>query len=182
MTEDEKRLAVGKIHERARYMRGRFLNHVAVIERDIALILTDYFCTSCASKRQIFFDNIVTKGFFGLRSKRDVLYRILKQHYPRYWEDNQKQLKAFDEIADFRNRLAHCVVDVSEEALSRPIEEGVAFIDRLDSDPITEDRFNSLEVMTNMLSSCLSDIRRLLPFKESPKETLRPPGSFPLEP
>ena len=41
----ESRKGCEKIHERARYLRGSFLNSVASIDRDISLILTDYFCT-----------------------------------------------------------------------------------------------------------------------------------------
>jgi hypothetical protein len=36
--------AADRLHERARQYRGRFLNHVAVIERTPANILTEYFC------------------------------------------------------------------------------------------------------------------------------------------
>jgi len=43
--------AVRRLHEKAHYFRGRFLNSVAVIERDIAVILTEYFCTNDEEKR-----------------------------------------------------------------------------------------------------------------------------------
>ena len=56
----DKRKAISKIHAQAREMRGEFLNDIACIERDIALILTDYFCTSCKDKRKIFYIQIFT--------------------------------------------------------------------------------------------------------------------------
>ena len=40
---NKKASAAQKIHEKARQLRGRFLNSVAVIERDIAVILIEYF-------------------------------------------------------------------------------------------------------------------------------------------
>jgi hypothetical protein len=169
MDHKEKRKVASEMHARAREMRGSFLNQIACIERDIALLLTDYFCTSCTDKRRLFFDHIVTKGFFGLRRKRDVLFRIVKNDYPRYWENNREHLTCFDEVADFRNKLAHCILDMSDDALERPIEEGIAFIDRDGSEPITETDFNNMEVKANMISSCLEDIKRLLPYKEKPK-------------
>ena len=64
MEYDEQYHKCKQIHEKARYFRGRFLNFVAVIERDIALLLTDYFCTVCSDKRELFFKNIATAPFF----------------------------------------------------------------------------------------------------------------------
>jgi hypothetical protein len=169
MTNTEKRIAAQAVHSRAREMRGTFLNTVACIEKRIANLLTDYFCRDCPKKKKLFFDQIVSKSFFGLRVKRDILARILKEDYPRYWMENQEHLnRAFCEVADFRNRLAHCVVDVSDEALARPIGEGVAFVDRDDCTPITDRDFNDFEVKANMILGCLNDIERLLPYKEIP--------------
>ena len=54
-THEEKVAAASKLHEKARYLRGRFLNHVAVIEKEIAVILTEYFCTEDETKRELFF-------------------------------------------------------------------------------------------------------------------------------
>lgn len=166
MEEKDKYQADKLIHEKARYYRGRFLNFVACIEHDIAHILTDYFCTSDSGKRKIFYDDIVTKAFFSLNKKKDILMKIVQADYPFYWKDNQKVLSAFQEILEFRNKLAHSMVDVSEEALTRPIEEGVGFTDWENGRPITEEKFNDWEVKANMILSCLTDIKRLLPFKQ----------------
>ncbi len=168
MSYDEKYVAARAIHARAREMRGSFLNLVACIEKRMANLLTEYFCRDCPHKKKLFFDGIVTASFFGLRAKRNILVRILKQDYPRYWDREQEHFKEFDDVANFRNRLAHCVLDVSEEALTRPIAEGVAFVDRDDCSPITERDFNNLEVKANMILGCLTDIERLLPYKEVP--------------
>ena len=169
MTHDEKHIASRAIHVRAREMRGSFLNTVACIERKIATLLLDYFCRDCPQKRKLFFDGIVTAPFFGLRAKKTMLTRILKQDYPRYWEREKDHFKAFDEVADFRNRLAHCTLDVSDDALTRPVADGVAFVDRDDCTPITDRDFNDFEVKANRIYSCVHDIERLLPYKEVPR-------------
>jgi hypothetical protein len=166
--EKSKIRACKQIHERARHIRGRFLNSVAVIEREIALILTDYFCTSDEDKRKLFFTDVINAHFFSLNSKKDVLVKIVKNDYPRYWKKNMATLKALDEIMRFRNKLAHSIVDVTERALARPIEEGIGFIEWKDGEPVTEKDFNEWETNTNMVLSCLSDIKRLLPYKEKP--------------
>ena len=158
--------AATRIHERARYLRGRFLNYVAVIERDIAMILTDHFCVNNEEKRQLFFKHVVNGYFFSLNLKKDLLVKIVKKDYPRYWDENGQILKNLDDIISFRNKLAHSVVDVSEQALARPIEEGIGFIEWKEGEPITDAAFQEWEAKANMVSGCLSDIRQLLPFKE----------------
>ena len=155
-----------KLHERARYLRGRFLNSVAVIERDIAVILTEYFCTIDEEKRELFFEKVAEK--FSLQKKKEILIEIVKKDYPRYWEENKEFLNSLQQIQEFRNKLAHSVLDVSDEALQRPLEEGVGFIQWKNGAPITDAQFQDWEVKANMLSSTLSDIKRLLPFKEKP--------------
>jgi hypothetical protein len=44
----------------------------------------------------------------------------------------------------------------------------VGFIQWQKGNPITDDEFQEWEVKANMLSSTLSDIKSLLPFKEKP--------------
>jgi hypothetical protein len=141
---------------------------VAVIEREIALILTDYFCTSDEEKRKLFFTDVVNAHFFSLNSKKEVLVKIVKSDYPRYWNENIATLKALDEIMRFRNKLAHSVVDVSDLAITRPLEEGIGFVEWKDGEPITEKDFQDWDVKTNMVLTCLLEIKRLLPFKEKP--------------
>ena len=167
--EDEHRKkvkAVQKLHEKARYLRGRFLNSVAVIERDIALILTEYFCTEDENKRELFFNEVAEK--LSLQKKKEILINIVKNDYPRYWEEDKQFLNDLRNIQEFRNKLAHSVIDVSEEALARSTEEGVGFVQWAKGEPITDREFEDWEVRANMVSSTLSDIKRLLPYKEKP--------------
>ncbi len=167
--EEEKRIrAAKKIHEKARYMRGRFLNSVAVIEHKISLILTEYFCSHDEGKRKIFFNKIMNAHFFSLNAKRDILIEIVKKDYPLYWKENQAELKDLKTIIEFRNKLAHSIVDVSAAALARPIEEGIGFIEWNKGQVINDDEFQNWDVRTNMVSSCLEDIKHLLPFKQRP--------------
>lgn len=158
--------ACEKIHEKARYLRGRFLNSVAVIERDIAMILTEYFCTEDEEKRDIFFTNVA--GRLSLNLKKEILIEIVKKDYPRYWDEHGQFLRDLKNIQEFRNKLAHSVVDVSEMALARPLDIGVGFVQWKQGQPITDQEFEDWEVRANMIHSTLSDIKRLLPFKEKP--------------
>ncbi len=158
--------AAKKIHEKARYLRGRFLNSVAVIERYITVILTEYFCTEDEFKRDLFFNKVA--GKFTLNKKKIILIDIVKNDYPRYWEENKQFLIDLQSIQEFRNKLAHSVVDVSDEALGRSIEEGVGFVQWKKGEPVTDKEFEDWEVRANMVSSVLSGIKRLLPIKQKP--------------
>ena len=139
-----------KLHERARYLRGRFLNSVAVIEHDIAVILTRYFCTDDEIKKELF------------------LLEILKKDYPRYWQQHKDTLSDLQQIQEFRNKLAHSIVDVSDDALHRPLERGVGFVQWKQGAPIPDEEFQRWEERASRIIEILIGIKRLLPFKEKP--------------
>jgi hypothetical protein len=155
-----------RIHERARELRGRFLNLVAAIEHDIAHMLTEYFCTNDETKRVIFFDRIASA--MSLNVKRDVLIEIVKRDYPRYWDEHSQFLQDLQRIQEFRNKLAHSIVDVSDAALARPLEEGIGFVQWNKGKPINDRESDDWEVRANMVISTLEEIKRMLPFKERP--------------
>lgn len=165
MNKYHQKVAVAKkMHKKARYMRGRFLNFVAVIERDIAVLLTKYFCTKSEEKQELFFNKIAKK--LSLQKKKEILIDIVKNDYPKYWEKHTEFLKSLQDIQEFRNKLAHSVLDTSNEALSRPLEEGIGFVQWNSGEPITNEEFDNWQVRANTVISILSDIKRLLPFKE----------------
>ena len=155
-----------KLHERARYLRGRFLNSVAVIEHDIAVILTRYFCTDDEIKKELFFVKVA--GQLSLEKKKKVLLEILKKDYPRYWQQHKDTLSDLQQIQEFRNKLAHSIVDVSDDALHRPLERGVGFVQWKQGAPIPDEEFQRWEERASRIIEILIGIKRLLPFKEKP--------------
>lgn len=156
--------AAGRLHARAREFRGEFLNSVAVIEHDIAKLLTDYFCRDDSAKQELFFERIACR--MSLEEKRSILVAIVKEDYPSYWEEHASFLNDIQQLQGFRNKLAHSVLDVSDEALSRPIEAGVGFIQWKAGAPVTQSEFDDWCVRANMVLGTLNEIRMLLPFKE----------------
>ena len=157
-------VAAGRLHARAREYRGRFLNHIAVIERDIALLLTEYFCTSDLVKQELFFERVACK--MSLEEKRTLLIEVVKREHPSYWNEHATFLKDLQELQAFRNKLAHSVLDVSDEALARPLEAGVGFLQWKNGTPIPESELNDWCVRANMVSSTLAGIKMLLPYRE----------------
>jgi hypothetical protein len=71
-------------------------------------------------------------------------------------------------LQEFRNKLAHSVVDVSDTALARPFELGVGFVQWKAGEPITEKEFDDWVVRANMVLGTLDEIKMLLPYKERP--------------
>lgn len=158
-----KQAAAQKLHERAREFRGRFLNHLAVIERDIALLLTMHFCREDAAAQQLFFDEIACK--FSLEWKKELLVKILKADYPAFWANCGSSFRELSQLQAFRNKLAHSVVDVSDEALRRPLEQGVGFVQWKSGEPVTEEAMADWCARASTVLSALSSVRQLFPYR-----------------
>jgi len=166
MNHDEKVRAARQIHELARQYRGRFLNDLACIEHDMANLLADYFCPANTEKRAMLYEEVFTCGSFSLEKKKRLFLEIVKRDYPSYFDENKEILAAFKIVQEFRNKLAHSRIDVSETALARPLEEGVGFTDWHDAKPISQVEFDEFGVKANMISACIKDVQRLLPLIE----------------
>lgn len=156
--------AAERLHARAREFRGRFLNSIAVIEHDAARLLTDYFCRDDAEKQHLFFERIACR--MSLEEKRNLLMAIVKADYPSYWKEHAEFLQDIQQLQVFRNKLAHSIIDVSDEALSRPLESGVGFVQWKGGAPVTERELDDWCVRANMALGTLKELKMLLPFKE----------------
>ncbi|MDB5490663.1 MAG: hypothetical protein JWO78_512 [Micavibrio sp.] len=58
--------------------------------------------------------------------------------------------------------MAHAIVDVSEKALARPVNEGISFAGLENEYPITDQIFNDFEIRANEFLSSLNDMERIL--------------------
>jgi len=155
MDYEDRILACKKIHEKANSFRGPFLNRAAVIDEKISAMLANMFPSE--DKRHPF-----TKR--SLEKKRQMLFKKIQENCSWYWNENKQHLEPLEEIIKFRNTLAHSVPDLTEEALERPIGDGVVFAGWNKGKPVTDTYFNEAVVKTTMVISCLSDINRLLSF------------------
>ena len=161
LTSDPENIRKGQmIHEQAKFLRGRFLNFVAVIEYDMAEIITDYFCQKDEDKHELFFNNIASN--MSLYQKKKIIINIIKIEAPDYYTKNKEIIDDIQSIQEFRNKLAHSMVDVSETTIDRPLEEGIGFIQWKKGEPITESIFNDWEIRAGQILSMLTDIKRIL--------------------
>jgi hypothetical protein len=155
MDKDDRFMAAHGLHARAERYRGEFLNLVAVIERTLGELLTEYFCTSDPSKQRLFLTRIAAR--MSLEEKRTLLLTILQADYPTMAAEQVVCLKDLAHIQNFRNKLAHSVVDVSEEALKRDPGEGVGFVQWQEGAPIDDVEFHECGVCvrTRCMAPCM---------------------------
>lgn len=158
-----------RLHEKAMRIRGRFINTMTFLDRKISKILADYFCSNCEDKRNIFLNKIVGAEFFTLTKKINILKHILKSDYPDYYKKNKECFNFSKEVVDFRNTLAHSILEISSETLEK---QEVRFIG-IDSITIVDELiFNDRELQARALFSRIEEMERLLPFKERETEIL----------
>jgi hypothetical protein len=116
---DEETIRLARIlHETARQMGGRILNSVAVIDVQLAEIISHYFYDR-ENRRALFMSEIATSHFFSLRSKEAILKKIVGSECSFFLENDPGLFKEFENIRNLRNDLAHATIDVSREALLR---------------------------------------------------------------
>jgi hypothetical protein len=152
------------LHVKAREYRGRFLNYIACIEHDMASLLTEYFCIDNSEVKEFFFERVACR--LTLEEKRNILVDIVKVNHPTYFEEHRSFLNDIQQLQSFRNKLAHSILDVSDEALARPIDAGVGFVQWKKGEPITEQDFDDWCVRANMVLGVLKGIKTLLPYVE----------------
>jgi len=152
--------AAKAIHERARYLRGRFLNSVAVIEHDLAEIITWYFCHDDDTKRELFFNTIASH--LSLEKKKQIYSNILEIVNPIFHQNNKDLLQSLKQIQEFRNKLAHSIVAITDVTLNRPIDDGVGFVQWRKGDPITDDEFDDWEGKTGKVYCMVTNSKSLL--------------------
>jgi len=155
-----------KYHEFARELRGRYLNCAAVLDTQLAEILTEYFCKD-DYRRDLFFSEIATGQQFSFRVKIELLTKILKNDCKEYINIHPELLKTLSRIKDYRNKLAHATIDVSDEALSKDKISGVGLViyrnGKREIDFITFEEAEKRQVEINMMFSNITDIKKLLP-------------------
>lgn len=162
MVTEEQKAAAQELHRKAQYYRGRFLNNVAVIEDQITAILRAYLKMKDRAIRTTRFNESST-----LHHKEILLVAIVKEEWPRFYEENEETLGSLPTIRAFRNALAHSKLDVSPEALKRSIDEGVGFLQWNRGKPVTDEEFDDYEMRVNMILASLNGIEQLISFKQS---------------
>jgi hypothetical protein len=164
MEHDEKIRLAERLHSYVRDWRGRILNTVAVIERNIALLISSYFCRE--EKKYFFFSEIATSHFFSFGSKINILKKILKKDYQFCLDQNPDFFREIERVMEFRNLIAHAPIDISDEALERDPKEGVGFVSYSDGvksiKVFSEADFNEMSGIMGNVTSELATLMRFV--------------------
>jgi hypothetical protein len=154
-----------KYHEMARQIRGRYLNSVAVLDTELAEIITEYFCKE-GPRRDLFFSEIATSQQLSIRVKKEIFFKIFKTHLKDYVKDYPLLNKRFDSVINYRNSLAHATIDVSEEALIKDKVTGVGFVGykngKREVQFISREDADFRQAEINTLLGDIRDIRKLV--------------------
>lgn len=153
------------LHEAARQLRGRILNTTAVIDTQLAEIISHYFCRD-EERRALFMSDVATSQFFSLRMKEDILKKIIRAECRPYLDQNPGIFKEFVSIRLLRNDIAHAIIDVSDEALIRGPASAIGFVSFKDGKrhvrQITQAESEDFNGRTGSLLGNLGDIARIL--------------------
>lgn len=171
MEHKEKVIRAQQLHSYVREWRGRILNTMAVAERNIALLISSYFCKE--EKKYFFFSEVATSHFFSLRSKVNILKKILKKDYQFCLDQEPNFFKNLETVIEFRNLIAHATIDVSDDALKRDPREGVGFVSYSEGvksiKVFNEVDFNEMNGIMGDISSELETLMRFV-FAEDPNK------------
>jgi hypothetical protein len=126
LMEGEQLLRHMKAEQVSANVRGRFLNQAVFIEMLLAEIICHHFCPD-KQRRFQFFDSIVSNMTFNTRV--DVFSIILKSFYSDIEREYPDIVKQINDIRNFRNIVAHALLDTSSEFLdNNPEKETVQFV------------------------------------------------------
>ena len=148
----ERAAAARAIHAKARHFRGLLINHVAVIERELAEVIEAYEHRN---------GPLNVPAPRSLEQKRVLVTTLLKEQYPSFLQREGCYLQDLQKIQQFRNKPAHSCVDVSPTALSRAMDHGIGFAEWNDGAPVTDEDMDAWCARAMMVSSTLWCARRL---------------------
>ena len=154
------------LHEHARQVRGRYLNSAAVLELEIARLITAYFCEDSA-RRDFFFSEVATGQSLMFAAKIKLLTKILKRDFRLYLEGHPQLLIQLDAARKYRNDLAHATLDVSDASLNKTEVDGIGLVFFRDGEQqvrfvtLTESEERQAEI--NVLISAARELQMLFP-------------------
>jgi hypothetical protein len=97
--------------------RGIFLNRMTVIERIIEMVIANHFCHK--EKQVEFTDFLLGEKYISFDAKKSAFYQILAKHHKDYYKSKKAIFDMIDYVQPERNKIAHYMVCVTDEALER---------------------------------------------------------------
>lgn len=105
-------------------IRGPFINYVIDIERIINDIIANFFCSN-ESRRRLFFSSVLNGSELSFSQKTRILKAAIEYDYPEIYQAYPKLFDQLDKIRRFRNRLAHAMLDTTEDFLNKRVKDRI---------------------------------------------------------
>lgn len=113
----------------AAFLRGTFINKVSAIEKMMEYYIANYFCSSDKNKIHEMVEMLTGDRFVSFESKRSAFEWVMKKHFNAEYIANLKNFQLLTSIQTERNKLAHLMINMTEEAVRRFEEDGtVSFL------------------------------------------------------
>jgi hypothetical protein len=151
---------------KAYLIRGIIINETTYIERLIDEYISSHFC-----KEQVLKEEIIARIFSGTKigftAKKELFLDLLKTHNEPFYIENINTINKLAEIVEFRNIVAHRVLDTSKEGLSIFKNEKAIYFRKLDgkqierrcvfTDEMTDGLINKIREVIDILSILIPD-------------------------
>ena len=126
-TPNDRKEKVAKVIEYDMIIRGAFLAHVIPIEELVKDIISYHFCSD-EEKRKQFISLILNGRDYTLASGIEILEKILDIHYHDLTQRYPKLIDDLNKIIQFRNSLAHSMLDTSDGFLAKNYMDRIRLI------------------------------------------------------
>ena len=116
-----------RVFEQAKNVRGLFLEQAIFIENLIGDIIAGHFCPE-ENRRRLLFSLIINDRNFTFSSKIKILKQLLKLRYPELGEKYPEVIKELKKVMEFRNKVAHRMLDSSEQFLAKKLTDRIQLV------------------------------------------------------
>lgn len=106
-------------------IRGKFLDQAISIEMLIDDIVSRHFCPE-KDRRNLLFSLVTPELTFSTRIK--ILETVLERCYPNLLRKYPNLIKEVGRIRDFRNKIAHSMLDTSDEFLRKEYADRIRLV------------------------------------------------------
>jgi hypothetical protein len=117
---------VAKVIEYDMIIRGAYLAHVISIEGLVKDIILYHFCPDEDKRKQ--FISLILNGRDYTPSGTEILEKVLDIHYHDLTQRYPKLIKDLNKIRQFRNSLAHSMLDTSDEFLAKNYTDRIRLV------------------------------------------------------
>ena len=151
--DDELNQQLDQLFNLSAQIRGPFLEQAIFIERIIDGIVSNHFCLD-ETRRNFFFSLIMPEIVFF--KKINIIKQLLKLHYPDLDIKYPKLNKELENIINFRNEIAHAMLDTSDEFMSKK------YLDRIQFKSFKKGQTEPHEVTSEDIKEKLKDCTRII--------------------